>query len=173
MRERQEIEQYFFSRETLDHLARFAMRFPNPCCLCTPSLGAELEGRGVERVTTLDIDERFAHLRGFRRYDVLSPEPLDDRFGVIICDPPFLSLTPQRLYEVARLLSHGDHSQPLVINYWVSRARQLREAFTPFGLEATGYSPQYTHIQNSGRNAMQLYSNVEATHPLRLRVTGI
>src|SRR5687768_13477140 len=58
MRERQEIEQYFFDTATLDHLARFAARFPNPCCLCTPSLGAELEARGVKAVT-LDIDERF------------------------------------------------------------------------------------------------------------------
>jgi hypothetical protein len=172
MRERQEIEQYFFSGETLDHLGRFAMRFERPCGLCTPSLGAELEARGV-KATTLDIDERFSHLRGFRRYDVLSPEPLDERFGVIICDPPFLSITPQRLYEVIKLLSHGDHSQALVINYWVSKARQLTDAFAPFGIEATGYAPQYAHIQNSGRNAMQLYSNVEATHPLRLGVTGI
>ena len=58
MYERQEIEQYFFDQPTLDHLAAFAARFSNPCCLCTPSLGEELEKRGV-RATTLDLDERF------------------------------------------------------------------------------------------------------------------
>jgi hypothetical protein len=172
MRERQEIEQYFFDRVTLDHLARLAARFPNPCCLCTPSLGAELESRDVEAVT-LDIDERFAHLRGFRRYDVLKPEALDDRFGIILCDPPFLSITMPQLCDVMRLLSHGDYHRPIIVNYWVSKSRDITSAFASFGLKPTGYRPTYTSIQNTGRNAMQLYSNLGPEYLLKPPVTLI
>jgi hypothetical protein len=172
MRERQEIEQYFFDAATLDDLARLAARFPNPCCLCTPSLGAELESREV-KATTLDIDERFAHLRGFRRYDVLKPEALDDRFGIIVCDPPFLSITLPQLREVIQMLSHSNYRQPIVINYWVSKARAITSAFAPFGLQTTGYRPTYTSIQNTGRNAMQLYANLGPEYELKPPATVI
>ena len=166
MRERPEIEQYFFDTPTLDHLARFAARFPNPCCLCTPSLGEELERRGI-RAVTLDIDTRFEHLRGFRHYDVLQPERLDEGFGLIVCDPPFLSISMPRLCEVMRLLSHDDYEQPLLINYLSGRAREITAAFAPFRLEPTGYAPQYARIQNAGRNSMQFYGNLGPEYVLK------
>jgi hypothetical protein len=165
--ERQEIEQYFFSGETLDDLARLAMRFHNPCCLCTPSLGEELEARGVEDVTTLDLDARFAFLKGFREYDISEPEPLDETFGVIICDPPFLSVSLERLFQTVELLSHGDHAQSLLINYLADRARVITRVFSPFGLRPTGYYPGYANIQNLGRNRMELYGNLGPEHDLR------
>ncbi len=159
MRERQEIEQYFFSEETLDDLADLASRFPNPCCLCTPSLGEWLERRGVA-ATTLDLDDRFTHLRGFRPYDLSNPEPLGERFGIIICDPPFLTISLPQLLSVIEVLSAGDYTQPLLINNLSSRAPQITRIFAPFGLQPTGYRPGYRTIQNVGRNRMELYGNV-------------
>lgn len=167
MHEKQEIEQYFFNNETLDDLARLAMRFPKPCCLCTPSLGQALEARGVKHVTTLDLDYRFAFLEGFREYDISEPEPLDEKFGVIICDPPFLSVPLERLFETVELLSHEDYGQPLIINYLASRASNITRVFAPFGLRATGYYPGYATIQNFGRNRMELYGNLAPEYELR------
>ena len=167
MRERQEIEQYFFDSPTLDDLARLATRFDNPCCLCTPSLGEELEHRGVQ-VTTLDLDERFAHLRGFRLYDLARPEPLGERFGIIICDPPFLTISLPQLLEALELLSQGDYTQPLIINNLSSRAPQMTRIFAPFDLHATGYRPGYRTIQNIGRNRMELFCNLGFTPELTL-----
>src|SRR2546423_407795 len=110
MREKQEIEQYFFDEPTLDHLARFAARFRNPCCLCTPTLGSKLEELGVT-VRTLDIDERFSGLRGFIPYNIEAPHVLAEGFGIIICDPPFLNVPLSRLFKTVEMLSLGNHEQ--------------------------------------------------------------
>lgn len=69
MYEKHENEQYFFNKATLLYLADYAARYEMPCCLCAPLLGRELELRGV-KVRTLDIDERFSALSGFRRFDI-------------------------------------------------------------------------------------------------------
>jgi len=166
MRERQEIEQYFFDDATLDDLTRVASRFDNPCCLCTPSLGEELEKRGV-RVTTLDLDERFSHLRDFRLYDLARPEPMGERFGIIICDPPFLTISLPQLFTAIEVLSQQDYTQPLLINNLSSRARQITNVFAPFGLQPTGYHPGYRTIQNVGRNRMELFGNLRVVDELR------
>ncbi len=172
MRERQEIEQYFFDKPTLSHLADFASRFDNPCCLCTPSLGEELEKRGIY-ATTLDVDERFSMLRGFHLYDISKPEPLGEKFGVIICDPPFLNVSFAELFETVKVLSHGDYSQPIIINCLASRASSITRVFAPFGIGPTGYQPGYSTIQNIGRNRMEFFGNLDAAHPLRLPVMSI
>src|SRR5262245_31782248 len=165
MREKQEIEQYFFDAPTLDHLARFAARFHNPCCLCTPSLGEELESRGVI-ARTLDVDERFSYLQGFRHYDLDNAEPLDEHFGIIICDPPFLSISLPRLFKIMAMLSRNNYGQPLLINYLSSRATAISAAFAPFGLQPTGYEPGYETIQNVGRNRMEFFGNLGPQFPL-------
>jgi len=81
-------EQYFWTPETVTQLADIAARFENPACLCAPMLGVELERRGVA-CATLDVDERFAHLQGFKKFDVYRPTWQAERFGAIFCDPPF------------------------------------------------------------------------------------
>lgn len=172
MYEKQEIEQYFFDGPTLHHLAAFASRFSNPCCLCTPSLGQELERQGV-RARTLDIDERFASLEGFRRYDVARAEPLGEDFGIIICDPPFLTVSLEQLFATVKVLSLGDYSRPLIINYLASRAPAITGVFSPFGLRPTGYRPGYGTIQNLGRNEMEFFGNLGPGHPLKPPVPTI
>jgi Probable N6-adenine methyltransferase len=172
MRERQEIEQYFFDGPTLAHLAALASRFKNPCCLCTPSLGEELERRGLP-ARTLDLDERFSYLRGFRHYDLDNAEPLDEQFGIIICDPPFLSVSLPGLFKIMDMLSGNNYGQPLLINYLSSRATAITAAFAPFGLQATGFEPGYETIQNVGRNKMEFFGNLGPRFPLKPGVLAI
>lgn len=62
-------EQYFFDSDTLNQLSTFLESWENPCSICCPMLGKELESRGVD-VTILDIDERFAFLNGFQKNDL-------------------------------------------------------------------------------------------------------
>jgi hypothetical protein len=159
MHEKPEIEQFFFDEPTLSQLAAFASTFDYPCCLCTPSLGQELEQRGV-RVRTLDIDGRFSHLRGFQPYDLGSPRSLGERYGIIICDPPFLTVTLSQLLRVVEELSDGNYSQPLLINYLASRAPAITSTFAAFRLRPTGFNPGYARISNAGRNRMELYGNL-------------
>ncbi len=90
----------FFDRKKLDHLASFLACWPSPCCLCAPLLGKHLTRKGVA-ATVLDIDERFAAVPGFRRYDIYRPEWLGMELGIILCDPPFFNVSRSQLFQAA------------------------------------------------------------------------
>jgi len=118
MYELHEQEQYFFDRPTLAHLSTFVARFPHPCCLCAPLLGKTLVDRGTQ-VTILDVDERFAALPGYRRYDLYRPEWLGEEFGLIICDPPFYKVSLSQLFSTIRTLT-ADLTRVCPVRYFRS-----------------------------------------------------
>ena len=159
MQERHEKEQYFFTDETTGHLADFAARFPNPCCICAPSVGVELARRRVP-VRILDIDERFAKTPGFRRYDLFSPDWLGEEFGLILCDPPFFNVSLSQLFAALRLLSRNRYEQPLLISYLSRRATSIVGTFARFGLTPTGYYPRYKTVQALARNEIEFFGNL-------------
>lgn len=169
MYEKHENEQYFFDKKTLAHLAEFVSGFENPCCICAPLLGKELEQRGVA-VRILDIDERFANLRGFRKYDIFKPEWLGEEFGLILCDPPFFSVSLSQLFTALRMLSRNDYRQPLLVSYLSRRASSVLGTFANFGLEPTGYFPGYQTVQSAARNDIEFFGNLgpELHHRLML-----
>ena len=90
MYELHEKEQYLFEEETLEHLTIFLREWSAPCCICAPLLGRYAVERGIP-VAILDIDERFADVRGFRYYDLYKPEWMDQEFDLILCDPRSLT----------------------------------------------------------------------------------
>lgn len=154
-------EQYFWDDETLAHLATVAARFENPACLCAPLLGSELEKRGVF-CTTLDLDERFENLKGFRKFDVYRPTWQGADFGAIFCDPPFWIVSLSQLFAAVRLLCRHDFEKPLAICYPTRRGANLCGAFSRFGLRATGYFPGYRTVQTSEeRSKIEFFANFE------------
>jgi hypothetical protein len=161
MHERHEHEQYFFVSETVVELADFAARFERPCCLCAPLVGAELAERGVD-VRVLDIDERFEGVRGFVHYDLYRPQPLDEDFGVIVCDPPFHKVSPAQLFDAVRTLARGAFDRPLLVCYPRERELALVGTFAPFGLVATGYYPRYVSVQAHAHGDIEVYGNLSA-----------
>ena len=72
------------------------------------------------------IDERFADLAGFRRYDVHRPEWLDAEYGVIVCDPPFFRVSLSQLFDAVRIVAGNDFTKPLLISYLRRRASAVR-----------------------------------------------
>jgi hypothetical protein len=159
MYELHENEQYFFDKPTLAYLADFVSGFPYPCCLCAPLLGRELESRGVP-VRTLDIDERFAGLNGFRKYDIYRPEWLGEEFGLILCDPPLFNVSLSQLFTAIRLLSLYNYDQPLLVSYLVRRSSNIIGTFARFNLQPTGYRPGYQTVQKAERNDIEFFANV-------------
>lgn len=159
MEERHDNEQYFFTPKSTGRLADFAARFPNPCCICAPSVGVELARRGV-RARVLDIDERFAPTPGFRRYDLARPEWLGEEFGLILCDPPFFNVSLSQLFAALRLLSRHRYEQPLLISYLGRRASSIVGTFARFGLTATGYCPAYQTVKALARNEIEFFGNL-------------
>jgi hypothetical protein len=172
MYELHENEQYFFAEPTLAHLAAFLARFTAPCCLCAPLLGRRLAEQGIA-VTILDIDERFATVRGFRRYNLYTPEWLDQEFDIIVCDPPFFNVSLSQLFAAIRLLSHNRFDQPLLISYLQRRSTAILGAFAPFGLQPTGYLPRYQTVQPVERNQIEFFSNLDHEQLVALNDTSV
>ncbi|MEM8993508.1 MAG: hypothetical protein AAGF23_01825 [Acidobacteriota bacterium] len=168
MDERHENEQYFFDAPTLARLVDFLGQWQAPCCVCAPKVGEALVRAG-RPVTILDIDERFAGLRGFRDFDIARPEWLADRFDVILCDPPFYNVSLSKLFETLRGLAHYDFKQRLMVSYLSRRASALGRAFGPFDLRPTGYFPGYVTVQESARNRIELFSNLDGEELASLR----
>ena len=152
-------EQFFWDEQTVAHLADVVSRYPMPCCLCAPLLGQELERRGIE-TRTLDLDTRFAGLRGFREWNVYRPEWLGEQFGIIVCDPPFFGVSLSQLFTAVRLLSRHDNDQPVLICYLARRAAHVQGTFWRFQLEPTGYEPGYRTVQNLERNRIEFFGNL-------------
>lgn len=159
MQERHEHEQYFFAPPTVHGLATFLASYSRPACLCTPMVGALLAQRG-HPARILEIDERFAATSGFVRFDLYRPHTLDERFDLILCDPPFEKVGLAQLFAAVRVLAHGSFAQPLLLCYPSARAGALLGTFAPFGLTAIDAYPRYVSVQAHGPQGIRLYGNL-------------
>jgi hypothetical protein len=159
MYELHENEQYFFAPETLARLTDFLTRFDRVCLLCAPLLGQTLAAQR-RKVRILDIDDRFAAVPGFRRWDIHRPQPLDEAFDVILCDPPFFDVSLSRLFRAIRVLAQYRLDQPLLVSYLRRRRSAILGTFHPFGLEPTGFCPTYVTVQRNERNDIELFGNL-------------
>ncbi len=152
-------EQYFWDDETVSRLADVAARFENPACLCAPLLGQELERLEI-KCATLDVDERFSHLKGFSRFDVYRPSWQTPEFGAIFCDPPFWIVSLSQLFSAVRLLARHNFEIPLAICYPSRRGTNLCGTFHRFGLKATGFFPTYRTVGTSEeRDRIEFFAN--------------
>lgn len=158
--EQHEREQYFFDASTLRALADFVQSFDRPCCLCAPMLGQELQTRG-NVVRVLDTDERFADLRGFRRWDLYRPEHLDETFDLIVCDPPFFNVSLSQLFCAIRLLCRFDVATKVMISYPVRRSSAILGTFAPFNVRPTGFRPGYMTVQQCEKNEIEFFANFD------------
>lgn len=159
--ERHEREQYFFRPGSAVALCYALAEFENPCVLCAPLVGAQL-ARRRPNVRVLDIDTRFESVPGFRRWDLFRPEFINERFGVIFCDPPFFSVSLSRLFHAVRQLARHDLATPVAIAYLSRRTAAITSTFALFGLQPTGYRPEYLTVQNEGRNTIEVFANFDS-----------
>lgn len=153
-------EQYFFNQSTLERLASFVKQFSQPCCLCAPLLGKTLAEQGVS-VKILDIDERFASVPGFQRYDIYRPIWIDEEFDLILCDPPFYNVSLSQLFTAIRQLAHYNYNQLLLVSYLQRRVANIMGTFSRFNLTSTGYYPGYQTVQDIERNKIEFFSNLD------------
>ena len=167
MYERHENEQYFFDEKTLTKLTAFLADFQPLCCICAPLLGRRLQEAGVD-VRILDIDERFADLPGFRRFDLYRPEWLGEEFKLIVCDPPFYNVSLSQLFAALRTLGLNDFRQPLLVSYLKRRESAILGTFAKFDLRPTGYMPSYQTVQDCERNDIEFYGNLPEGDLIRL-----
>ncbi|MCW8132670.1 MAG: hypothetical protein KIS92_20150 [Planctomycetota bacterium] len=166
LRENRQHEQCFFDRATLDALAVWLERFKQPCLLCAPMLGFELHRRR-RSVRVLDLDERFADLPGFRRWNLRRPEFTGEKYDLVLCDPPFFGVSLHQLHQALRVLCGYDPNRPVAVSYLVRRERAFLSAMASFGLRGTGVRLGYEHVANVERNEVGLYANIAVKLPAR------
>lgn len=158
LQERHELEQYFFDRRTIADLSSLIRAHTSPLLLCAPTLARALAQEG-RHVWALDIDDRFAALPGYTRWNIRRPTPVDFQPTLIFCDPPFFSVSLSDLFRAVRLLANFDFTTPIAISYLTRRARAIESVFSPFHLRATGYRPTYQTVKNIQRNDIQVFAN--------------
>jgi hypothetical protein len=159
------LEQYFFDEPTLQSLADFCASYERVACLCCPMLGVALADSGHVS-TILDCDDRFSGIPGYQQFNLGRPEAVE-QFDLIICDPPFRTVSLSTLFSAIRTLSRG-FDQKLLIAYPVARASALTGTFAPFDLEDSGYRPGYLTVQTLAVNPVTLYSNLDDVERTRL-----
>src|SRR4051812_1271623 len=98
MEENHQREQYFFDQPTIDALADLVGAFERPCVLCAPMVGKEASRR-KRPVRILDVDERFAAVPGFQRWDIYRPTHVEETFDLILCDPHFFNVSLSQLFH--------------------------------------------------------------------------
>lgn len=160
MEENHQREQYFFNAATIEALADLLAGFARPGTLCAPMVGQEL-ARRKHPVRILDVDERFAGVPGFLRWDLYRPTHVPEDFDVLLCDPPFFNVSLSQLFAALRMLCHFDLARKVMVGYLVRREAALLGTFAPFGLQPTGCFPAYQTVQACERNDIQFYANFE------------
>lgn len=149
-------EQYFFDEATQDWLLVLLRHYTFPCLVGVPTVA-----RLMVDVPLLDIDERFAELPGFKKWNLYRPEPAGD-FCVIVCDPPFKTVTLSQLFNALRVLANGGFAQPIMITGLASREADILATFHPFKLRPTGIQARYVSVQDQdGRNKIMFYANFD------------
>ena len=149
LKENRELEQFFWTSDTVKKLLSACEYITNTCCFTTPSLAHEFFEKGRNE-KLLDIDERFSYLPRFEKFDIKKPHSLDEEsFNIIVIDPPFFNVTTQELFDATNIITKNNYSTNLIIAYLKRFEYPLLETFKPYGISETNYIPEYAHIKSN------------------------
>lgn len=121
-----------------------------------------------KNVTILDIDDRFANIKGYRSWNIYKPEWINQTFDIIFCDPPFFNVSLSQLFKAIRMLSHNNFEQRLMLGYLKRRRSAVPGSFHLFNLKPTGYFPSYITVQKTEKNEIEIFSNLDDNELLKL-----
>ena len=162
MRKRKPLKSTFCGRtQALNRLCRFVARWPKPCCLHSSILADEMVDRGVD-VTVLENDDQRVYVRGFLHYDVCRPRPLDQRFGLIICEPIGLTFSMTQFCTAISVLSQQDFRQKILLCCSRRQRSAVQKCLSEFRVRATGFRPRHQLIEGGKPTGDEFYSNLDA-----------
>ena len=167
--ERRDLEQYFWTTETV-HKLMTALRYQfDPCCLGTPSLAYAWYFEENRSEWLFDIDERFNYLPKFRYFDIRSPENVDETFRIIVCDPPFFYIPMKEIFTAVETICKGDYNTKILIGFLKREETTLLKTFAPFQLTRTNFPLEYAHVKPNKWTNYALYSNIDLPGIKRVR----
>jgi hypothetical protein len=158
--ERYDLEQYFWTEDTVKRLLHSLEYIPECCCLTTPSLGHGFYEIGREELV-LDIDTRFDYLPKFRYFDILYPSNVDENVRMIVMDPPFFYIPMEKIYEAVIKITNGDTNCKLMIGFLIREEKTLLQSFSKFNLKRTNFPLEYATARPNKWKNYALYSNID------------
>lgn len=158
--ERYDLEQYFWTEDTVKRLLHSLEYIPECCCLTTPSLGHGFYEIGRDELV-LDIDTRFDYLPKFRYFDILYPSNVDENVRMIVMDPPFFYIPMEKIYEAVIKITNGDTNCKLMIGFLIREEKTLLQSFSKFNLKRTNFPLEYATARPNKWKNYALYSNID------------
>ncbi len=168
--ERFDLEQYFWTENTIQRLLNALQYTDSCCCLTTPSLGVGFHNIGRDE-PVLDIDTRFDWLPKFRYFDLRYPtsQDGDEDMQVIVMDPPFFYIPLEVIRDAVLTITKGDTTVKLLIGFLKREEPALLEAFRDFQLAETNFELEYATVKPNKWKNYSLYSNIDLPGIKRLR----
>lgn len=167
-KERYDLEQYFWTEDTVNRLLQSLEFIENCCCLTTPSLGEGFFRIGREEVV-LDIDTRFNYLPKFRYFDIRTPEEQEEEFRIIILDPPFFYLSMEQIYNAVLTITKNNFNTKILIGFLKREEKILLETFKKFNLKETNFKLEYATARPNKWKNYALYSNIDLPNIKRIK----
>lgn len=166
--ERYDLEQYFWTEDTVNRLLKSLEFMDNCCCLTTPSLGEGFFRIGREEVV-LDIDTRFDYLPKFRYFDIRAPVAQEEDFRIIILDPPFFYLSMEQIYNSVLAITKGNFDTKILIGFLKREEKTLLTTFKKFNLRETNFKLEYATTRPNKWKNYALYSNIDLPNIKRIK----
>ncbi|KAJ3272563.1 hypothetical protein HDV01_005406 [Terramyces sp. JEL0728] len=171
--ERRDLEQYFWTQNTIDKIKAAIEYEMNTACLCVPTLAHEFHEAALEESDTererylFDIDTKFDYLPLFKYFDILAPQQTDisgiNPFKIIVFDPPFFYISMDTLYRAVLYLTRGESGPKvkLLVGFLKREEGDFLRVFRSFKLSRTNFQLQYTHVKPNKWANYCLYSNID------------
>ena len=185
-RERRDLEQYFFTKNILGQfITALTMRYATQeeleekvCLICAPSLSKAFYDQLGYTVTVLDIDTRFNDLPGFVYFDLQRPQDctdervLNNKFELMLFDPPFFYITLDQMSEALQVVSRRSphhRKMNLGLSFMTRDKTEVLRAFRQFPLEKTNLALEYATVKPNRWENYGWYSNTDLPMIKRMR----
>jgi hypothetical protein len=168
--ENHEYEQFFWTKNVVDNIIKSIgyNYIEEICCFTTPSLAHQLHQNGQDEVL-LDIDKRFSYLPKFKYYDAYDPKHLDEKFRLLIIDPPFFAIPIEIIRDAVDIITNKNYNTKIIIAYIKRNEKRLRIAFKNYKLFPTNFPLEYVSIKSNKWSNFVLYSNIELPNIKRMK----
>mmetsp|Transcript_25546 Transcript_25546/g.87511 ORF Transcript_25546/g.87511 Transcript_25546/m.87511 type:complete len:193 (-) Transcript_25546:562-1140(-) len=147
--EREDLNQYWYSAYTIEMMAKEVEQHATKAAfLSTPSIYFSLQNKELMQNSWLfDLDEQWAKLPTFVKYDFQKPEEnipkeIYGTFDYVVIDPPFITRECWELFAKTAKLLLREGGKVLLSTVW-ENADMLKEVI---GVERRAFQPSIPHL---------------------------
>ena len=156
------LEQYLFSRNSIDYIIKITSSFNSLLLISTPSIAQYLYETGDKRdILLLEIDNKFKKIPFFKKYDINSMEKIEKRYELVIFDPPAFRFLPEQLVEFLKL--QFTFSQKILLIYPEMFFKKIEEDLLEFKFKKIEKQVEYIEENDFNKREMSFLKNFESS----------